>query len=137
MSKFYACYYILGTRQKHRYTHSYLRWLCYFTCDWSAGAETSLLLTAYRTMKSPYLIHAADGYYTFDSSCITLLLIHHNHKVFVSYHKKGVSLICWQMVHLKKTFFVVRIVWRKYLTINSLLASVSGWHSSIVPFRLF
>jgi len=33
-----------GTRPKRRCTHFYLRRLCYFTCNWSTGAETSLLL---------------------------------------------------------------------------------------------
>jgi len=65
----------------------------------------------HRTLKSPYPIYAAYGHYTCDNSCIALLLIHHIHKVFVSYHKKG--RVCWQMLYLKNSCFVVRVVWRK------------------------
>jgi len=35
--------------------------------------------------------HAAHGYYTCDSSLITLLLLHH--KVFVIYHKNGLVVV--------------------------------------------
>jgi len=41
----------------------------------------------HRALNNPYPIYAADGYYTRDSSCITLLWLHHNHNVCVSYHK--------------------------------------------------
>jgi len=46
-NKFYACYYILlpGTRPKRQCIHTYVR-RCYATLG-AAGAETSLLLTAY------------------------------------------------------------------------------------------
>ena len=41
-----------------------------------------------RCIHSPYPIHAADGYYIRDSSCITLLWLQHNHKVCVATTKR-------------------------------------------------
>jgi len=67
--------------------HTYLR-----RCDatlGATGAETSLLLTAYYIEYSPHPILAADGHYIRNSSCMTLLWLHHNHKMSISYHKNA------------------------------------------------
>jgi len=110
--------------------HTCLR-RCYATLG-ATGAETILLLTAFN---SPHPIHAADGHCTRNSSCITLLWLHYNHKMSISYHKnwlvsshqsvgRGLFFMC----------FVVRIFWRNYLAINNLLVSVSRWNLWLEPF---
>ena len=38
---------------------------------------------------SPHLICAADGHYTRNRSCITLLWLHNNHKTSTNFHKNG------------------------------------------------
>jgi len=49
------------------------------------GAETSLLLTAYCIeYSSPYPRRKIVN-----GSCITLLRLHHNHKMSITYHKNG------------------------------------------------
>jgi len=65
--------------------HTFLLRRCYATLG-ATGAETSLRLTA---LNSPHPIHAADGHCTRNSSCITLLWLHHNHKMSMSFHKNG------------------------------------------------
>jgi len=52
--------------------HTFLLRRCYATLG-ATGAKTSLKLTA---LNSPHPIHAADGHYTRNSSCITLLWLH-------------------------------------------------------------
>jgi len=57
--------------------------LCY---SGAAGAETLVLLTA---LNSPHLHNAADGRCIRNSSCITLLWLHHIHNMSLNYHKNG------------------------------------------------
>ena len=40
-------------------------------------------------LNNPHPIHVADGHYTRNSRFITLLLVHHNHKMPISYHNNG------------------------------------------------
>jgi len=72
------------TSPKRGCTHTYA-WGEYASLG-ATGAETSLLLSACTALNNPDPIHAADGYYARDSSCITFLWLH---KVCVSYHKNG------------------------------------------------
>jgi len=55
--------------------------ICYLG---ATGAETSLLLTA---LNSPHPILTTNGHYTCNSICMTLLWLHHNHKISIRYHK--------------------------------------------------
>jgi len=84
---FYACCYILlsGTRPKCR-------------CTPICGQAMLLLVqlvpkprcySLHTALNSPHPIHAADWHYTRNSSCITLLWLHHNQKLFISHHKDG------------------------------------------------
>jgi len=67
--------------------HTYLR-RCFVAILGEAGAETLMLVTA---LNSPHPIYAADGYYTCNSSCITLLWLHHNHKMSIILPQKRIS----------------------------------------------
>jgi len=63
-------------------------------------------------LNNPHPIHAADGHYTRNSSCITLLRLHHNHKMPINYHKNGLvsshqSIGRWLIFMC----FAVRIFW--------------------------
>ena len=60
--------------------------LRHFRCGWCRNLSTVKLHTA---RISPHLIRAADGHYTRNSSCITLLCLHDNHKISISFHKHG------------------------------------------------
>jgi len=82
----YCCILLSGTRPKRQCTHSYL-WRCFATLC-ATGVETSLL---YIALDSPHPTHAVDGHYTRHSSCITLLWLHHNHKMFITCHKNGLA----------------------------------------------
>ena len=133
-NKFYAhCYILLpGTRPKI-----------------DAPFPTALLLHVQLVLKprccqlhtalnSPHPIHAADGHYIRNSSCITLLWLCHNHKMSIRCHKNGLvsshrSVGRWLIFMC----FVVRIFWRNLLAINSLLVSVSrcNWWLEVQPFR--
>jgi len=92
-----SCYHV------HADAHLSAALLCYLD---ETGAETSLLFTA---LNSRHPIHAA---HTRNSSCITLLWLHHNHKMPIIYHKNG-------LVSSHRTVgrwfifmcFVVRIFW--------------------------
>ena len=68
-------------------------------------------------------------------SCITLLWLHHNHKISISDHKNGFIVSCHQSVGRWFMCFVVRIFWWNQLAIKSLLVSVSRWNSWLEPFR--
>jgi len=69
-------------------------------------------------------------------SCITLLWLHHNHKISISYHKNGL-VSSHQFFGRWFVFmcFLVRIFWWNHLAINSLLVSVSRWNSWLEQFR--
>jgi len=113
-NKFYACCYILlsGIRALNADAHLSAGLLCYFR---ATGAETSLLLTAY-CFENCHPIHVTNGHYTRNISCITLLWLHHNHKMSISCHKNAlVSIHHHQSVGgwLIFAYFVVRIFWRK------------------------
>ena len=74
--------------------------------------------------------------HTRKSSCMTLLWLHHNHKMSISYHKNGLvgsheSVGIWFIFMC----FVTRISWWNKLAINSLLVSVSRWNSWLEPIR--
>ena len=60
--------------------------LCYFRCHWCRKLAA---VNCIRHLNNPHPIHAADGHYTRYSSCITLLWLHHNHKMPISYYKNG------------------------------------------------
>jgi len=60
-----SCYQV---RALSAYAHLSAALLCYLG---ATGAETSLLLTA--NLNNPHPIHAADGHYTCNSNCVTLL----------------------------------------------------------------
>jgi len=60
--------------------------ICYFRCHWCRNlSEVNCIMT----LNSHHPIHAADGHYTRNSSCITSLWLHHNPKMSISYHKRG------------------------------------------------
>jgi len=63
--------------------HTHLR-RCFATLG-ATTAETSL----HTALNNLHPIFAADGYDTRTNSCITLLWLHHNHKMSISYHKNG------------------------------------------------
>jgi len=100
--------------------------LCYFRCYWCRNLAAVHCILQWIIL-TPY---AADGHYTRNSSCITLLWLHHNHKMPISYHKNGL-VSSHQCVGRWLIFmcFVVKIFWRNYLAINSLLVFVSRWNS--------
>jgi len=64
-------------------------------------------------------------------SCITLLWLHHNHKISISDHKNGL-VSSHQSVRRGFIFYVlvVRLFLWNQLAINSLLVSVSRWNQS-------
>jgi len=115
-----SCYHV------HADAHLSAALLCYLG---AIRAETSLLLTALNT-PHPTTLH------TRNSSCITLLWLHHNHKMSIRYHKNGLA-SSHQTVERWFIFmrFVIRIFWQNSLAINSLLVSVSRWNSWLEPFR--
>ena len=84
-------------------------------------------------------LHSTDEYYTRNSSCITLLCLHHNHKMSISCHKNGlVSMVTNPLADgLFFMCFAVRIFWRNYLAINSLLVSVSLCQDGIRDWKRF
>jgi len=49
--------------------HLFAALLCYFRCNWFRN------ISAVTALNSPHPVHAADSYYTRNSSCITLLFI--------------------------------------------------------------
>ena len=86
-NKFYACCYILlsGTRPKRRRTP---------ICGAAMLLQVQLMpklccCYLHTALNNPNPIHAADGHYTRNSSCITLLWWHHNRKMSISHHKNG------------------------------------------------
>ena len=107
--------------------------LCYFRCNWCPNLAAVncilnwIVLTLFTLqMGITHLIVR---------SCITLLWLHHNHKISISYHKNG--LVSSQFFGRWFVFmcFVIRIFWWKQLAINSLLVSVSRWNSWLEQFR--
>jgi len=55
-------------------------------CNWCRYLAAVKLHTA---LNSLHPIHAAYGHYTRNSTCMTLLWLHHSHKMSISYHKNG------------------------------------------------
>jgi len=103
--------------------------LCYFRCNWCRNlAAVNCIL--HRIVLTLSTLHIRN------SSCITLLWLHHNHKMSISYHKNGLG-SSHQTVGRWFIFmcFVIRIFWQNWLAINSLLVSVSRCNSWLDPFR--
>jgi len=73
---------LLGIFCKIRFTPTVTT--CYHAHAHLSAAETSLLLTA---LNSPHPTTLHTG----NSSCITLLWLHHNHKMSIRYHKNGLA----------------------------------------------
>ena len=85
-----SCYILLsGSLHALNADHTYLSAAlpCYFRCHRCRNLVVVNCIVHWKY--SPYSFHAAYGYYTCDNSCMTLLWLHHNHKVCVSYHKNG------------------------------------------------
>jgi len=103
--------------------------LCYLRCHWCQNlSEVNCILHW-----SPHPIHAADGHYTRSSSCITLLWLHHNHKVSVSYHKADLSVVTNPLANvLFFMCFIVRTFWRNCSWLSTAYLSlcqygIGGW----------
>ena len=93
-------------------------------CNWCRNL-TAVSCILHWIVFTLYTLH------TRNSSCtITLLWLHHNHKMSINYHKNGL-VSSDQTVGRWCIFmcFVVRIFWGNWLAINSLLVSVSRWNS--------
>ena len=71
----------LRTEEPHAPRHKETRW----AASSSNPTDNQERETA---LNNPHPIHAADGHYT-RNSCMTLLWLHHNHKMPISYHKNG------------------------------------------------
>jgi len=82
-----------------------------------------------------WIVLTLSTLHTRNSSCITLLWLHHNHKMSIRYHKNGFA-SSYQTVRRLFIFmcFVIRIIWQNLLAINSLLVSMSRWNLWLEPF---
>ena len=105
--------------------------LCYFRCNWcrNLAAVNCILNLIVPTL---FTLHMGITLLKV-RSCITLLWLHHNHKISTT--KTGL-VSSHQLVGRWFVFmcFVEGIFWWK-LAINSLLVSVSRWNSLLGPFR--
>jgi len=91
-NKFYACCYILlsGTRLKRRFTP-----ICgaavLHKCKWCRNLAVVNCILHWKVLTLSML-------HIYNSSCITLLWLYHNHKMSISYHTKQ-SPIRWEMAY--------------------------------------
>ena len=102
--------------------------LCYFKCNWRRNLATVNRILNWIVLPL-FTLHMGITLLIV-RSCITLLWLHHNHKISISYHKNGL-VSSHQFLGRWFVFmcFVVRIFWWNLLAINSLLVSVSRWNS--------
>jgi len=125
--KFYGCCYILlsSTRRCTPICGAAMLLRCYW-CRNLVAVDCIL----------HWIVLTLSTLHTGNSSCITLLWIHNNHKMSISCHKNEL-VSSHQTVGRWFIFmcFVVRIFSCNQLAINSLLASVSRWNSWLKLFR--
>ena len=104
--------------------------LCYFRCHWcrSLAVVNCIVHRIVLTLSMLQMDNTRDG------SFIRLLWLHHNHEVSVSYHKNELVSSHQPVGRWFFNCFVVRIFSRNWLTITSLLVSVTGWNSWLKHF---
>jgi len=99
--------------------------LCYFTCHWCRNLAAVNWILQWIILTP----HAADGHYTRNSSCITLLWLHHNHKMPISYHINGLVSSHQSVGRWLNFVFCSKNILTELFGYQSLLVSVSRWNS--------
>ena len=126
-NRFYAYFYILpsGTRR----------------CTPNCGATMLLRRHWCRNLDAVncilhWIVLTLSTLHTRNRSCITLLWLHHNHKMFISYHKNGfsqLSPIRWQIVYFN--VFCSKNILTKLVGYQQPTCPMTRWNLWLEPFR--